>query len=167
MLKENALHFFNANGKQCRAYEDSALLLRRRFNSCHKRSRILTKFKWMPISEEFARNTNRSQVEIFIDFTATMMQLQNQLNIPYLEDRFQRDQLVTAVEIRWIQTSLRDRIPRTSEQAVNRISNPLSEKRKTSGRTILNIKAEESSQDTLHDQTPDVLYYQGQSYNRN
>lgn len=44
---------------------------------------------------------------------------------------------MTAVDISLIQISLRDRIPRTAQQLANRIANRLSEKRRSSGSTIV------------------------------
>lgn len=100
-----------------------------------------------------------------MDFTAQMMQLQKQLDIPYHEDSFLRDQLLTAVDIPGIQTSLRDRIPRTSEQAVNRIENRLSEKKEAAGRTVNNMEASfEPDSDVNKESHTSAMYYIGQSY---
>lgn len=142
LLKDNALYFFNSKGKQFWTYEDSDLLLRRSDNSSDKRSETLSKWQAMHLSEEFAKNPNRSQVAVFLDFTSSMMQLQKQLHIPYHEDRFLRDQLPTAGDIPGIHTSLRDRIPRISEQAVNRLANRLSEKRRMAGRNAFILETD-------------------------
>lgn len=61
------------------------------------------------------------------------MSLQKQLDTPYHKDRFLRDRLLTAVDIPNILTTLRDRMPRTSQQAVNRIANQLCDKPKSAG----------------------------------
>lgn len=51
----------------------------------------------------------------------------------YHNDQFFRDRLLTAVEIPSIQQSLRDRLPRSSQIAINRIANQFSDHEKTSG----------------------------------
>lgn len=112
----------------------------------------------MRLSEEFAKTPNRSQVDVFMDFTATMMQLQKQLDTPYHEDMFLRDHLLTAVDVPGIQTSLRDPITRTSEQSINRVANCLSEKRRTAGSSVYNV-------DDGGQPKPEELYSLGQSYN--
>lgn len=59
--------------------------------------------------------------------------------VPYHEDSFLRNMIHTAVDIPGIQTSLRDRIPSTWDQAQIRISNRLSEKLRTAVSTAYNL----------------------------
>lgn len=148
ILKGNAASFFNAHGKRWKTYQQAALLLRRRFNSSDKRSRILITWQCLRLTEEFARNPNESQTQVFLDFTAKLMQLQKQLDTPYHADRYLRDKLLTAVDVPHIQTSLRDRIPRTSEQAICRVMNRLSDNKRSAGGTVAYLAS-----DTVDDQS--------------
>lgn len=59
------------------------------------------------------------------------MSLQNQLDPSYHTDQFLRDILLTAVDIPHIQASLRDRLPRASQQAIIRMAIKLSESNKS------------------------------------
>lgn len=44
-----------------------------------------------------------------------------------------RDQLMNAIEITQVKDSVKDRVPRTAQQLVNRVANRLSEKPRTVG----------------------------------
>lgn len=90
----------------------------------------------MSLSDEFGKHPDQSQMEVFQSFTSRLMQLQKQLDLPYHGDRYLRDQILTAVDIPSIQMVFRDKIPRTAEQAINRIANRLSEQRNTAGSSV-------------------------------
>lgn len=79
------------------------------------------------------------------------MSLHKQLDVRYYGDRYLRYQLLTAVDIRYVQITLRARIPRTSEQAINRFSNGLSDKRRTAGSTCANWTHSHNDKSNQHD----------------
>lgn len=110
------------------------MLLRKRYNSSDKRSRILTRWQTLRLSESFAKRPDESQAKVFLDFVATLYQLQKQLDIPYHAGRYLRDRLLTADEIPYVRTTLRDRIPRSSEQEIRKVMNSLSENKGSAGR---------------------------------
>lgn len=61
------------------------------------------------------------------------MSLQKQLDTAYHTDSFIRDHLLTAVDLPNIQTPLRDRMSRTSQQVVNIIANQLCDRKNSAG----------------------------------
>lgn len=69
-----------------------------------------------------------SEVDVLRTFVARVIPLQIQLDSNYHSDAFLRDRLFTAIDIPIIHSTLRDRLPCTSHQAVNRVANTLSYK---------------------------------------
>lgn len=106
---------------------DGALVLRIRYNSSDKRSLKLAKWQGMRVSDEMSKNPERSQMEVFVDSIDDLGSLQKQLDTIYHGDRYFRDQILHAVYLPAIQIALRDRVPHTSEQAINRVANGLSD----------------------------------------
>lgn len=99
------------------------------------------------------------------------MKLQKQLDTTYHADRYLRYQLLIAVDVPHIVTSLRQRIPRASEQAISRTMNRLSYMKKSAGSAvslftdtpILMARAvEKGDEDEGYDE---ASYTLGQSYN--
>lgn len=76
---------------------------------------------------------NEFEVTVFHIFTAKLILLQQQLDKSYHSDTFLRDSLLTAVDIPAIQARLRDRFPRSSQQAINRVAIQLSEQKDQPG----------------------------------
>lgn len=80
---------------------------------------------------------------MFRTFVAKIMSLQKQLYPQYHTNTFLHDRLLTAVDIPAIHTKLMVRLPRTSSQAVNRISNQLSDKKSSAGSSAACLMEEE------------------------
>lgn len=70
-----------------------------------------------------AEHPNESKVNVFGKFVSNVSSLINQVDTTYHTDSFLRDRLLTAVDIPYIQAKIRDRMPDTSQQAVNRVAN--------------------------------------------
>lgn len=98
-----------------------------------KRTRILTDLKSTTLSKFLAQSTSQSEVAEFKTFFEKLKSLQRQLDSQYHTDTFFRDRLLAAIDIPAIQTALRDRLPRTSNQAVKRIENQLLDKSQSAG----------------------------------
>lgn len=60
ILKENADYYFNSASRKCRTYDEAKFLLRKRYNSSEKRSRILRGWQTLRLSHEFAGLPNES-----------------------------------------------------------------------------------------------------------
>lgn len=114
----------------------------------------------MLLSKSMMKEQNSSEVEIFRKLTAELMRTEKQLDTPYNGDRYLRDRQLTAVEIPRIWDSLRDRMPRTAQQLINRVANRLSDKPKTAG-TELALHAED---DDPTENGSSAMYNLGKNY---
>lgn len=76
-----------------------------------------------------------SEVSVFRPFVSKLMSLQKKLDLQNHTDSFLRDRILTAVDLPAIQVAFRDRMLRTSQQAVSRISNQLSDEKNKAGST--------------------------------
>lgn len=139
MLKGNALRLFSKKAKDCVTYENGAEMLRSWYNSREKQNRLLTEWREMKLSEAMEEKPDESEVAVYRDFIARLMSIQDQLDESYQGDKFLRDQLLASVDIPKVQGSLRDKIPRSSQQLINRVANHLSERPRSAGMTAANI----------------------------
>lgn len=71
---------------------------------------------------EIPRDLEMSALHTFV---AKSMILQKQLDKTYHTNGFLRDRLIIAVDLPAIQSALRDKMPRTSQQVFNKIANQL------------------------------------------
>ena len=133
MLTGDALNYYANNSKSCSTFDNAISMLRKWYNSDDRKARILTKWQSMKLSEAMNEDPKESEATVFRNFTASLMSLQNQLDDTYHDDKFLRDRLLTAVDIPSIQSSLRDRLPRTSQQAINRVAIQLSDRKRSAG----------------------------------
>lgn len=136
MLSGDALSYFSNKLDMCSTYDEGKKLLREWYNSDEKRARIITIWQRMTLSEELAKAPDSTETCVFRKFVARLVSLQKQLNSNYQGDEFLRDRILQATDIPSIQTTLRDRIPETSQQAVNRIENQLSDKPRSAGSSM-------------------------------
>ena len=133
MLTGDALNYFSNNSRACNSFDDAMKTLREWYNSDDKKSRILSKWQSMTLSKAMSNAPEESEVTVFRQFVSKLMSLQHQLDPTYHSDNFLRDRLLTAVDIPAIQATLRDRMPRTSQQAVNRVANQLCDQSRSAG----------------------------------
>lgn len=145
MLSGDALNYFSSEVSGCESYDDAMDQLQKWYNSDEKRARILTVWQQMTLSEEMSRNPGESEVVVFRKFVSRLMSLQKELRPNYHSDDILRDRLLTALNIPSIQVTLRDRIPRTSQQAVNRVANQLSDKPRSAGSSLAMVSQEEDN----------------------
>lgn len=68
------------------------------------------------------QNPDRSEVSVCRSFSLKLSKLQKQLHNHYHIDDFLRDQLIISVDKEKIQHSVRKRIPKSSQDAINRIA---------------------------------------------
>lgn len=158
MLRGDALSFYATNVKKSKSYDEAMNLLRKWYNSEDKKARILSKWQGMSLTKAMTDEPEESEVEIFRKFVAKMISLQKQLDDVYHADHFLRDRLLTAVDIPKIQLTLRDRMPRNSQNAIQRVANQLSDKLRSAGTNIVC-----SAEDDSTDQTK-ILYSLGKTF---
>lgn len=87
----------------------------------------------MRLSAEMRKNPELSEQEVFSTFTALLRTLQKQLDKKYHGDGYLVERLLTPVDITSIQDAIKDRMPRSAQQATHRISNRLSDNPRTAG----------------------------------
>lgn len=133
MIKGDALNYFANNSKSCGTFDDAMRILRSWYKGDDRQARILSKLQEMRLTHAMNKNPDESEIDVFRKFVAELMALQYQLDESYHGYRFLRDRLLTTVDIPHIQSAPRDRLPRTSQQTINRIAIQLSEERKTAG----------------------------------
>lgn len=83
-----------------------------------------------------AKTPDRSKMDVLSDFMNELGSFLKRLYVIYHGDRYLRDNLLKAVDLPSNQKMLRNRVPRTSEQAFNRISNGFYNKKRTEGSSI-------------------------------
>lgn len=133
MPKGDALNYFANKSKQCRNFNSAMKLLRNWYNGDDRRARNLSKWQDMRLTDAMNREPEGSEIVIFRKFVVDLMALQQQLEESYHGDQYLCDRLLTAADIPHIQSSFRDRMPRTIQQTINRIAIQLSEERKAAG----------------------------------
>lgn len=81
----------------------------------------------MTLRKAMQESAFESEVSVFLSFVAKIMTLQKKLYAPYHTDGVLRDRLLTAVDLPAFHRTIRDRIPRSSQQAVHRVANKLND----------------------------------------
>lgn len=87
----------------------------------------------MTLTKSMAEKPSELEVYVFRSFVERLMSFYKQLDHSYHTDGFLCDRHLTAVDIPAIHTTLCDRMPRSSQQAVQRVANQLSDKRSSAG----------------------------------
>lgn len=131
--KGDALSFFSTNMGNCTSYGEAVMKLRDCYKSDEKRARILTAWKYLTLKKAMGDNPTQSEVAVFRSFVAKLRSLKQQLYPEYQTDSILKDRRLTEVDIPSIQTTMRDRMPRSEQQAASRIANQLSEKPNSAG----------------------------------
>lgn len=156
MLSDDALSYLSSNANQCASNGNATTVLRKWYNFDEKKARILTEWQGMTLSKAMSQSPHESDVSVFRTFVTKLMTLQKQLDTPYHTVGFLRDRRLIVVDPPAIHGSFRDRMPRSSQQAVHRISNQLSDEVKSSGSAcacVAHLEDEES--DAV---CPEVMY---------
>lgn len=96
----------------------------------------------MKLTKDMRAKKNESEITAFLSFTARIMSVQKQLDTPCHGDRYLRDSLLTAVDVPKIMESLKERMPRSSQKLINRVSNRFSDKPKTAGTAVVHYSSE-------------------------
>lgn len=106
-----------------RTYEEVIDFIILRKNRDENKAQILTVWKYMTLSKDISVNPTQSEKPDLRTFVSNLISLHNQLVSPDHTDYSFRDKLLTAVHIQFIQTTLRDHMPRTYHPVINKISN--------------------------------------------
>lgn len=72
------------------------------------------------------KNSQRSEGKVFHKLSNKLTRLHRQLDVSYRSDLFLRDQVIVSVDIPSITRALREKVPETSQEAINRVATFLS-----------------------------------------
>lgn len=145
MLTGDALSIYTLNVSSTETYNEKMNSLRSWFSSDEKKARILTSFQELRLSEGMQNNPERSEISVFPSFSMKLSKLQKQLDTHYQHDDILRDQLIIAVDHKEIQKSLREIVPKSSQDATNRISTFLSDLPKSASDFKMNNNGDSSA----------------------
>lgn len=106
MLTGDTLHNYANNVRDCGYFHKAMGLLREWYNSDDQKSRILSKWKSMTLTDALCEEPEKSEAEVFRKFVAKLMTLQNQLDTIYHTDQYLHDRLMTAINIPSIQSAI-------------------------------------------------------------
>lgn len=137
MLDRDPLTYFSSKQLTCEEYPHEIHILTVSYTSNEKRSRTFTAWKGMTLSKSMATRPDNVDEYVFRGFIARLMPLQKQMDSKYYTDTLLWDRLLITVDIPTIQSVPRDRMPRTSHQAVNPVANQLSEQPNLTGSTSI------------------------------
>lgn len=143
MLCDDALTYFSALPNQGNSYSMMKDNLMSYYTSEEQKGRVLSNYQSMRLSEAMRNDPEKSELQVFRQFTNKLSRLQQQLDTIYHNDTFLRDQLIISTDIPHVQKLLRERLPRTSQQAINRIATHLSSETNSAGSYLTKDEEEE------------------------
>ncbi len=149
MLCGEALNRFTSLNAHNLSYIELKEKLLSHFISEEQKGRMLTMWQSMRLSDAMRAEPDKSELEIFRQFSYKLSQIQQQLDTPYRHDNFLRDQLMISVDIPNIQQLLKERVPRTSQQAINRVATFLSSEPTSAGSYITKSNESRTAMYTL------------------
>lgn len=106
MLNRDSLDKFNDICQECRSHEDAFDILWKWYQITEQRSRILSKWKNIRLSEEMKKKPEELEAVVFRAFVAQFVTLQKQIGQKYHVDGLLFEKLMTAVFIPKIQAEL-------------------------------------------------------------
>lgn len=125
-LTGDALSFFTRNYNREKTYHDILTEMKEWYTSDQQRQRLLRKWQSIRLSKFMKETPEKSESDVFQKLSLELTQTQRQLSKHYRHDDFLRDQLIIAVDIPNIQQALRERVPSSAQEAVQRIATFLS-----------------------------------------
>lgn len=137
MLCDEALSYYSTISNKNGTYNEVKDEILAYYTSEEQKGRILTTWQSMRLSDAMRENQYKSEIRVFRQFSYKMSQLQQQLDKIFQEDTFLREQLIISTDIPNIQKLLRERIPRSSQQAINRIATHLSSAPSSAGTFVV------------------------------
>lgn len=135
---------FLKNGDHCINFEEALALLRMWYHRDEQRASVLFEWQRFRLTEEMTQNHESSKQAVLRTFAAMPRTLQWQLNKKYHGDGYFVDLLLTEICITYVQATLEQRMSRTFQQAIHRISNRNRDKPRTVGAMIFEKYTERS-----------------------
>lgn len=128
ILWGESINYYSTHLEYFEDFEAAMRIFRKSYRSEDLNARIPSKWKPMTLSEAMVYDPNNSEISIVRKFSSKFMSLRNKLDTSYHTNQILRYSLLTVVDIPAIKSTLRDRLPRTSQKAINRIVNKFSDK---------------------------------------
>lgn len=138
MLKGPAHVLFAKNIQQVRTYDESIVIVLKRYNNREKKYRLLNESQEMQLTRAMRDDPAASEMYVFQTFVARAMAIQEQLSNSYQVDRYLPDRLQESNDIPAIQNFLKDQPARCSLDILTLLANTLSDRPKTAGSVLEN-----------------------------
>ena len=119
-------HFSHHYARKNLSYHELVDAFRAWYTSEEQKYRLLQVWQRPSLEKEFQNNPDKSELEVFRTLSEELVQTQHQLHADYHLDRFLRDQLLISADIPKLRRSLIEKIPRTAQEAMQRIATLLS-----------------------------------------
>jgi hypothetical protein len=125
MLSDVAKEFYNEVLKHLNEYEDMKNLLLEHFTSEDNEYRLLFDWQTTRFSQFVRRYTQELQRAVFEKLVKCLKTCQRQMKTFHHCDHILRDQLLIAIDVPEINRSLRERVPKTSNDLIQRAATSL------------------------------------------
>lgn len=135
-------HYSRKYAKRNLPYSQLVEEFRAWYTSEEQRYRLLQIWQKPSLSQAMEQQPEKSEVAVFTELADKLIKIQHQLHSSYHEDRFLRDQLLVAADLSHLRTSLVDKIPKTAQEAMQRIAALLSSEPRSAGAHIVNDNEE-------------------------
>lgn len=136
-------HYPRTFHKRNPTYQEQIDEFRMKYIGDEQQQRLLQLWQKPSLTEAMRVKHDKSELEVFRDFTYRLSSIQKQLHISYHQDRFLRDKLMIAADISNIHRALLDNVPETSDIAMQRIAARLSSEPRSAGANIVYSNPEE------------------------
>jgi hypothetical protein len=122
MLEGPALAYYATHLTDADSYEKLIDGLMTWYTSEEQRSRLLREWQSTRLFEWMKSSPEKSEIAVFRDLAAHLPKIQRQLSQEYQKDVFLKDQLMTAADLPSVTRTLREKPPKTAQEAQQRIA---------------------------------------------
>ena len=126
ILEGDAMTFYSEHLAGEINFEKIVAALNAEFTSEEQRNRLLRVWQRTSLVENMRNRPEKSEVMVFKNMCRTLSTTQRQLHKSYYHDNFLRDQILVATDVEELDRSLREKIPKNSHEAIQRIANLMS-----------------------------------------
>lgn len=144
MLTGSAFSHYTRNyAKKFLRYPELVDEFRAWYTSEEQRYRLLQSWQRPSLLRSMEKEPEKSELEVFRNVTDQLTKIQHQLHRSYHDPRFLRDQLLIAADLPHLRRSLIEKIPKTAQEAMQRIATLLSSEPKSAGANCIHEDRDE------------------------
>ena len=137
MLDSGSLSYYATNIRNVsKTYDDAITMLKEWFTSEEQMTRLLQQWREITLSAWFRKYPDKSQSDVFRLLCEKLTSIQRQLHSDYRNPRFLRDQLIAAADIPNVRRALKEHVPKTAHDAIQKIASLLSSEPASAGNTV-------------------------------